>query len=153
MNNSILDLILTTVDSTQCSRANYVLREKVDVHHLPFECVMSVHVSSIQRTHKKSYDFFKCDYDAIVSCLNTYDWTRLLTGDDINVIVNDFYKILYTVIETFVPKTAGNEDSFPPWFNSTLKRKTLEQKCVHSDYKKTHSDHDRKMFTNLRAAY
>ena len=151
MNNSLLDLIFTSIVDVQCSQTTYIIREKVDVHHPPLVCVVPTDFSIKKPMIRKKLNFYNCNYDVIMRCLNSYNWSLILQGDDIDIIVDKFYNILYEIIDTHVPKIKQKNDLFPPWFNSELKRKTLEKKNAHIIYKKTQSLRDKSVFCNLRA--
>ena len=126
---SSLDLIFYTADYLFVTPSHDSLVENFDIYHPPLDFSYPIHLSKQTCTHYYKKDFYNADYIAINTYLNSINWNDLLSDDDVNIYDND---------------------NFPPWINSYIKRKIILKKIVHANYKRSNTERDRLSFVKLR---
>lgn len=148
--NSLLDLVFTSMFTIVCKRAEDCIC-KVDPYHPPLECLIPIKNRPNDQQLTVKWDFSRADYTGIITFLNSFDWSIIRLGDDIDSLVFTFYEIINSVIETYVPTIIVKPSSYPPWFNSFLRSKTVEKKLAHREFKRTNSRDDYIIVTDLRS--
>lgn len=83
------------------------------------------------------YDFMRCDCESIIYYMNDVNWMHLFADSDLNLCVDKFHDILYTIIDCFVPKRRVSTTTYPEWFTAELRHLTALKKIAHIAYKKS----------------
>ena len=130
-NNSILDLILSNIESkltvSRCD--NPVVRED---HHHPSLCValevsFPRHNSRFPTDDNFQYNFRRADYNLLYHDLCAADWSFLNEIDDVDIALDSFYETLYKVCHMQVPPKRSSSSHYPPWFTGEI-RQNLKNK-------------------------
>ena len=70
--------------------------------------------------HHFSPKFFKADFSRLSRTLESIDWGREFTGDDINNVCKHFYVVLNQAIDLCVPSVLRKPSKYPQWYNSGI---------------------------------
>lgn len=103
---------------------------KIDNYHPPlsFEIPINTSDSMCSKKSFSYYNFAAADYNQITFELNSVNWNDLFLDTDINtsaLLLSDF---LNELIVTYVPLKTVTIDSFPPWFDSHIKKLITDKK-------------------------
>jgi len=111
---SMLDLILSN------SKSHFISLNKdaivlVDNYHPPINVSYSqFYTPSPLSFSEKTYDWYKGDYNNILSFLGSINWTEFFNiRNDITTITEKFYSLLFYAINTFIPKKRYYKSKFP----------------------------------------
>lgn len=96
------------------------------------------------------FNFKKADYIEICQALRSVNWENELNNSDLNISVDNFYHIIYKIIEEHVPMQKYRNFKFPIYFNSTLKQLIFDKKLVHKRFKQTNNTNHYEIFKSLR---
>lgn len=124
----LLDLVLSDghVDVSINRADSPVVVE--DIYHPALEINIKLLMDQKQQnfpTANTCYmDFRRANCDVLSGALSDMDWTFLLSYDNVDHALDCFYKRLYSVLESHVPKKHHNsgELSFPIWFTHEIKQ-------------------------------
>lgn len=108
----------------------------IDIPHPPLliNCVINVSkISSCSQLIRKN--FKKTDLVSISMALNKVNWNELFSGEDIDSIVEEFYNIVNTILDKYVPTYIESKKKFPQWFNNNLRNLVKEKRIAHKNYK------------------
>lgn len=83
------------------------------------------------------YDFRNGNYISFNDFLISINWETTLDKYNINLAVEQFYDILYSGINMYVPLKKYKTSTFPGWFSPQLKKFVLDKKRSHKMYKIT----------------
>lgn len=147
---STLDLIFSSFRDIECNVSDEIVCN-IDMYHPPIECNLKLTMSNCTYQPIVKYDSNHGDYKALNNFLDSFNWYQILNGDDIGWSLDEFYNIIYMAIDEFILKTIIKTDSYPPWFNSTLKSLIIDEKQAHLKYKKSSRYCDYCLFSALRA--
>ncbi|KAJ0176374.1 hypothetical protein K1T71_007553 [Dendrolimus kikuchii] len=88
----------------------------------------------------------KINYKAIATELHEADWSKCLNAHDVNVAVDDFYNILFPVIDRHTTTKCISRSQFvlKPWITPGLVRCMKHRDKLHLDHKKDPNDIVRK---------
>ena len=146
---TFLDLVFVRDVSITVHEALDPLSNIVD-RHIPYEFAFPIPFKNELVTYNSLYDFKSGDINSINEALASVDFDSLLDKWDVNIAVNDFYEILYKLIDTYIPIRYFKSSSFPIWFSGELKSLIREKKIAHAQYKKTNCPEDYRVFADLR---
>lgn len=96
-----------------------------------------------------TYDFYTCNYSAIIECLGSINWLQMFENLDINDVTNLFYYILSETIDLFGPKKSNLVKKYPLWFSLALKNLIFKKKIAHKIFKSSGSLNDYNTFSKL----
>ena len=121
--DKILDLIFCDAEIVSVDLCRDPIRD-VDKLHPPL--IFSLDIPKCESTTKlygSKYNFRKADYKTILHSLNNICWSSELAGhNDVNKMLDIFYKILRKVIEEHIPKRVNFRNNYPVWFTYDLIR-------------------------------
>lgn len=151
INKRHLDLIFSNLMSLPVHSCEAL--SKVDPHHPPLfvEVISSCQIRSIKPNMCRRLNFSKCDYSSVKRELEMQNWYMSLSSGDINVVVNEFYLIIYKVIEKYTPFMKKHPHNIPFWFSTSLINCLSEKKKFHSRFKKYKNPRDYDTFSMLRS--
>lgn len=150
INNRTLDLVFSNDASltVQCAIEPLL---KCDRHHPALEIRINCDISDPLVFEHILYDFKKCNYHDMFVSMSGINWDFIFDSDNLDFNVDNFYAILHTIIENFVPKIKFKSNfSFPIWFNNELKVNIFKKKEAHKKYKLTGKSEDYDAFSFLR---
>jgi Reverse transcriptase (RNA-dependent DNA polymerase) len=123
-----------------------------DTHHKPI--VISLNLPSFnlpKRIPIEIHLFNKADYVSICNHLSDINWEIEFLNLDINVCIDKFYKIIFNLIDSYVPKMIINHSKkFPIFYTKYLIKITKEKLKFHNRWKRFHSPSDYESFSLLR---
>lgn len=108
-----LDLLFSNCGSVKTEHA-YDLLWRNSIHHsaCSFSLPVLLPVSPLQYTYWQ-HNFGRGDYESVNDALALVDWDSLFYNCDVDVAVNKFYDILYTVVDDFISKKKYFSSNFP----------------------------------------
>lgn len=125
-NDRILDLVLSNIDLLISTCAEPLVPE--DVHHKSLVInLKNVRSDPLLEKPRLKYFFESGDYEKIESYINSVDWDACLLKTTLEEAVQNFYNLIYEVINRYIPHKLVSITNFPPWFNASLK-KVLKEK-------------------------
>ena len=71
--------------------------------------------------------------------------------NDVNLICDKFYSLVYESLDMFVPKTVKRRRNYPPWYNSDIIKLIKKKFSVWKKYKRNKNARDLEEFRRLRA--
>jgi hypothetical protein len=94
----------------------------VDRHHPPLQVEIGIRNRSKTFPSKQivSYNFRKCNFNALYEALFEVDWTFLSVCVDVDGAVSDFYSSLDDIFRCHVPVKKYSSATYPQWFNKEL---------------------------------
>ena len=125
----------------------------IEGYHPPLDFDITLNSKNTLKSREISnkHNFRRGLYEELNLYLDSLDWRAIFDGTGVNQDVKQLYNILYYVIDMFIPLTVNDKNTFPPWFTSNIKFKIFEKKRAHVIYKKTRSQEDYLLFSQLRA--
>lgn len=127
INNRILDLVLSNLIDLQVSSCSDPLVPE-DSHHKSLDIIVTLNsFEPLKQNPRKKLFFESGDYENIKLSLDEINWLNCLHAVPLDEATNCFYKKLYEVIDLYIPHKLITPTSFPPWYNSSLK-KVLKEK-------------------------
>lgn len=146
-----LDLLFSNVKSLTTERALDVLWRN-SFHHIAYMFQIPTVVDVTHMNYSYFMPNFKMgDYVSINDYLASIDWGHLFSGLEIDEAVSQFYSVVYTVIDRFVPLKKCCSSSFPVWFSRHLKSLILQKKKAHNRFTQSRSADDYSRFSRLRS--
>jgi len=122
MNNRMLDLVWTNyLDMVSCCVSkNHLLKH--ESHHPAFEIeIHDLVCNQINTDSKLKYrDFVNADYDIINEKLQNVNWDDILSGNNLDREICDFYDIVNSVISENVELKNKKTSNHPKWFNGEI---------------------------------
>lgn len=149
-NNVTLDLVLSNIHLFVLNDPDPLL--PIDKHHPALNISLKYEqFNTLSTLNNIIYDFKNCDYIRIVKYIG--DSLNIINSisSDINIVVDDLYKILHDAINIFVPKKRLYINTYPIWYSNSLKSLLREKKISHLIYKKFKNISDYISFSSLRA--
>lgn len=157
INNRYLDLAIATFPCEV--KSNDLLLLPVDTHHPPFviqfettKISSSMRNNFLSNIYDKKYKFKGCNLkDVKLSLLNT-DWSLDYNIDNVDVLVNLFYKKLYKLIEEHIGVISQKKENlkYPKWYNSNIINSIKTKDKLRQLYKKSGLQHYLNEFHFLR---
>ena len=117
-----LDLIFATYNHLNVTLETIYI-EPVDVYHPPLSFLVSVTMDSVSEPRYMMYlDLRGADYTMINAVLNNITWDEVMETGSVTTAVQNFTNIIYTIFDNYIPHKLKKLDSFPHWYDGTLKR-------------------------------
>ena len=125
--NRILDLVLTRLSDYNVSVIQPLLPISIEDNYHP---ALLIHLSKTSRLSKcknesldpivHSYNFKKANFNLLYTLLTLVDWNFLNHYQCINMALQQFYSVLYDILDTSVPKSLPFKTKYPFWFTKTI---------------------------------
>lgn len=147
-NNVLLDLVLCDSDSVDVDRA-YPLVSLDNNHPSLLITLNELDFRPLDRRVHYKYLFDKAPYDLINSALAHIDW-NIVDLDDIDLSVTQFYRMLFEVIDNYVPRKRVVDSSFPNWVSAGTRALICSKREAHKKFKTSQSHSDYQIFSALR---
>lgn len=123
----------------------------VDALHPPLEFTICYYSKRTRHQTSERPDFFKADYNKIISELDLVEWDYEFSGNlSVDEMLDIFYKILYKLIQRYVPLRKQYGRKYPVWFSRDLIRLQKEKYSYHVRIKKYNNPLDILSFQLLR---
>lgn len=153
LNNRLLDLVFSNV-ACRVSRDKCPLLPE-DLHHPAL--IVEICRQSFKKEQAfqsnidfKSYNFKKANFVDLYRDMLNIDWSILLEINDINIAIDEFYNILYAVIDRHVPRFKHHKRKFPVWYTSELINNIKQKDKVRKKYRRTGNQLYADRFAELR---
>lgn len=124
-NGRILDLVLSNANC--CVEIAEDVMVEQDVHHpalyVKFDGYKSPSPLLCNRSRNTplAYNFRRADFVSLYQYLSESTWETVLSQNDVNIAVGNFYNNIYSAFDRFVPKTRPHTGrSYPPWFTKDI---------------------------------
>lgn len=149
MSGVLLDLVFSSLENMVVSLATDIL-VPCDGHH-PALCfhIDSGNLKMIDQSYS-FLDFKNANYNELLEYLSRVNWNEVILDDDVQKSVSNFYSVLNSGIELYVPRRITKKYNFPNWFSPRLKGLIYSKKAAHKLFKKSNSRIDYLEFANLR---
>lgn len=115
-----LDLIMSNVEISLERCESGLVEEHADHPPLFFQLHLFLSVSTSTKTFNAQYNYKKADFLKLYTLLNLVDWSELTLSNDINVVVNKFYKIFYGILDQCVPLARYKARAYPTWYTREI---------------------------------
>ena len=132
---------------------------KEDLHHPPL-CINLPQVrdeasKKIPVKSESTFNFKKADYVTMYNLFLQTDWSFLTNYEDVNLAVEDFYRVINNIFTTCVPRTYPStypkSHRYPPWYSRDIICDIREKKTAWKKYKQFNSIQDLGKFKTLRS--
>ena len=147
-----LDLVLSNIDDTTINRAVHPLISE-DIHHPAL--IITITIPKCKKNKTKSnvtgYNFNRADFEKLYRDLAEANWDSLKTCTDVNAMVEEFYRIIYEIMDKCVPRRKTFKTTYPCWFNKDIIQKIKMKSKHHSKVRKGGGEFHVKEFNKLRA--
>ncbi|XP_031629635.1 uncharacterized protein LOC116344914 [Contarinia nasturtii] len=125
VSGNVLDLFYTNMPELACmERADIKLIPDLmsDKAHVQTMCVLECQpkVYVPECTDASRFCFNKANYEEIRESLSYIDFDHLINFEDINMMMEAFYEIIYKICDQHVPKSSLKISNKPIWFNKRL---------------------------------
>lgn len=134
-NNRVLDLVLCNKENVLVESCESPLIWE-DLHHksIIINFTLEHNIKQINKNFSKR-DYCRCNFTLLNDVINSYDWNFLFENLDINLAVNKFYNVIYSIIVANVPLKTFNKKKFPVWFKSSTVKIFREKMKFHRKWK------------------
>ncbi|KAG7305587.1 hypothetical protein JYU34_009672 [Plutella xylostella] len=149
-NNKMLDLVISSCEC-EVSKAEPFVRE--DDHHPALRLTVRSPPppASLPEAPRTARRYHAADYLAINESLAKIDWDSNLSVDDIETAVDNFYSVIYKVIEEHVPvKVHIPSQKHPVWYTRPLIKLINKKLKAHKKWKIYGRLQDYETFCSLR---
>ena len=154
-NNIILDLVLsdgdTRLDVLRCDGP--LVPE--DLHHpalcATFDVSPGRRAAAFPTANDLAYDFRRANFPALYADLCDVCWAFLGGFCDVDLCVDAFYAVLYSVLDRHVPRRRVGRSHFPPWYTGEIKRNLKSKNYFRSRWIKTGNCYYQREFKRLRS--
>ena len=151
---NLLDLVLANDVKAAVFLADDPL-VRVDEYHPPLLVNIMGGINHTNQTGPRFeeyyYDYRSANFAALNDCLGQVNWDLLLNPCSLDDMLNTFYNILYSIIDTTVPKKKVSRGIFPRWFSPQLRQLTFAKKQAHRKFKGSGLYEDYIEFCTLRS--
>lgn len=79
--------------------------------------------------------FKRSNFIGISIALNNVNWNELFSNVSIDTAIEQFYNVLYTILDKLVPVYKIPKYKFPLWFDHNLRNLINEKRLAHKYYK------------------
>lgn len=135
-----------------------------DAYHPPLEVSVPLH-EDLRRSFteridpsnlnlQKDWNFAKGDYQLLYKLVSEVNWREELQAQDIDMAVDSFYKVLYSIFDVCIPRKTRNRGRarrYPVWFTADLISDLKIKADVHRQWKATKNSNIYATFSGLRA--
>lgn len=149
----LLDLVITDMRCLT-TRENLPL-VKEDNHHpaivINFNLAAEKNDSLPTNLLNKTYNFKKANFHGLYEALLVIDWSFLETFTDVNVACSEFYKMLYSILDLYVPYYKNKRCNYPSWYTSDIIRNLKLKYTYLKKFRATNNQYFYQEFSRLRA--
>ena len=147
----ILDLVLSNMDNIVVTPPLDILT-KVDLVHPPLLIsITNVNITFLRPNPRSDPNFFKADYDKIISEIDLIDWRVKFSGcSNVDSVVTVFYSELKNIIAQFVPVRKNINSKYPHWFSKSLIQLLSRKEKIRQKYRRYHNPRDEIEYKYLR---
>ena len=122
-----------------------------DKHHLPALFEVDCSITDKFDASCSKLDFMNTDFNRLNVMLSACKWDELLSNDDINSSVTNFYSVVRDAISECVPLKSVRNCSYPAWYGSELIILICDKKTAHCKWKVSKLMSDYIEFKRLRS--
>jgi Reverse transcriptase (RNA-dependent DNA polymerase) len=154
-NGRLLDLVLTDIKMSVSLDTSPLV--KVDNHHPPllieFIFPSSDNASNFNYNNSTTrYNFKRTNFPLLYEKLYNTDWEPLGNSEDVDIMCDEFYKIIDNVFSSCVPTFSNNPTrNYPPWFSEEIINNLKAKETARKNFKKYKLQSYHKKFIELRA--
>ena len=152
-NKHILDVVVSNMVCKVCeSEFSFV---EVDKHHPPLMLEIDIKTSKIKGligyNNSHNYNFRKADFGAMYQLFQSTSWNDLEDFKNVNEAVKYFYKKLFTIFDTCVPKRKYSSKVYPVYFTKNIINSIKNKEKLRMRVKKTNNIEMQNQLRELRA--
>lgn len=147
--NAILDLIFSSFrDIKVFHPIDFIFPNSI--YHSAVTFNLSPKATSHLNYEEYFYDFKGGNYIGMNDFLASIEWNLVINQSDVDLSMTQFYDIMYTAMNSFIPVKKFKTSTFPVWYNSKLKKIIYDKKIIHKRYKTKENAEDYECFSRLR---
>lgn len=149
----LLDLVITNLTCV-VQRDSFPLVAEDNFH--PSLCIYITQPSPQKKFVERnknlaSYNFRRANYPLLYDALLNVDWSPLEDVSDINIACDIFYRLLYAVLDRFVPRFKNQQNrQYPPWFSQEIRKDIRCKERYFKRYRKFKAQADLIHYRRLR---
>ena len=121
--------------------------------HFPLNFHVNLRAKKRKQDKRKVYNFKRAKWDNINLQLSQYNWNNLLSDNDIEACWANFKQVLFSVIDSNIPKITLRNNNQPPWFDSETFNLCREKEWFRSKYKDSSNPEHHLKFVERRRAF
>ena len=118
-NNSILDLVLTTVPDLIDDLYSY--QDVVESDHNCISFRIGLSSTDSRPVLKEVFNYKKANFEELKRTLSYVPWNVGMLDDDPNSIVSNWEDLFWAAVDDFVPKKKISGMQVPPWIDAEVK--------------------------------
>lgn len=149
----LLDLVLTNIEC-EVSR-DYAPMIKEDLYHPALYLNLRLNTNCLtafpNNPSKKTYNFRKANFPDLYNALLNVDWSYLYNCTDVNAACEEFYAIIYSLFDLYVPLHGNKKRSYPVWYTPDLIKNIKLKNNYHKKYKLNKNVNTYNEFKRLRS--
>lgn len=153
----LLDLIFVNQPKETFLMSTDALVLPEDRFHPTIELKINLYPSLTSTSEKikklKEFCFIKTDYLKLNSLLSSVDWNGILSSNNLENVIENFYIALHFCISKCVPLLAKYDNVGPPWNTCQLTRIKNRKNKLYKKYKKSGSSTDYCVYSIARSEY
>lgn len=109
--------------------------------------------NEIKHKSNKVYCFQRTNYIKLNYLLSNVNWSAIISDNNLEEIVSNFYSILHEFILEAVPKITSHTNKGPPWNNNVLAKAKNKKNKLYKKFKRSGSIVDFKNYSLARSEY
>lgn len=154
-NDRALDLVFSNLTCNVAVSRDMVPLVPEDIYHPAL--IIDLDITHLKLGNNFSsnknlrYNFSNADFMSLYDSFLHVDWSFLSTFINVGDTVSAFYNQLFGVIDLSVPIHRSSRRSYPPWFNSDIKRNLKLKFFYYKKWKATKSSTYYNQFSRLRS--
>lgn len=160
-NGKLLDLVFVNEPNDFTLLRSCPITKPEDRHHPTVLLSCPFPVNNVPKTPlrtEKVFCFKKSNYFMINRLVRSTNWNELLStanGSSLNIelMIETFYKTIYSIMDKCIPKFSIRKHSGPPWGSILLTRLKNKKNKLYKNYKKSSSLNDYAKYSICRADY
>ncbi|CAK1604625.1 unnamed protein product [Parnassius mnemosyne] len=146
---NVLDLVFSNINIDVTRSQIYLVSE--DKYHPSLLLDASdLSIPCLKNKPRSKLNFYRADYDKINKTFSEVNWSTLLIGNSIDVVVQNFYSQLNLIIDKLVPTCLSRSSNYPVWYPKSLRHIIREKLLKHKNWKKYKNPRDYDEFCILR---
>lgn len=148
--NNTLDLIFSAFPIDVTKSDFTVVPE--DLYHPALHVTgTDIFIPLIKPQIRMKYLFKRANYTKLNELLLEQDWSFITNSNNLDDVTNEFYYIVNSLINRYVPKVrCGGTYSYPVWYSKALINLIKEKSKIHAFWKRYHNPQDYLDFSELR---
>nr|CAI5854110.1 unnamed protein product [Callosobruchus analis]CAI5854565.1 unnamed protein product [Callosobruchus analis] len=148
----LLDLVVTDVHCETTHDDVPLVVENMYHPSLSITCyTKSNHDNSFKANSlQNSYNFRKANFIGLYNALTYINWSFLTETNDVNIMCDLFYNMLYHTLNMYVPKYTKYKRSYPKWYTAEIIRNIKRKHSLHRTFVRTKRSEDYVELSNLR---